>query len=639
MDRKTRWRTFWLALLTVLALCVLIPSFVSPDRLPRWFDKLFTKRIQLGLDLQGGFYVVYSLDLDKAVDDKASDLKRDIEAKMAETLPEPIKGRATTPATPVGAVNVIVDDPEDLKRIDDAFLADYGEYVETRPCPEGLQDRARCLRVSTDYAEGIRQSALEQAILTIRKRINARGVAEPSVKRKGNQVIVELPGLDRQAIQEVKDLIASTAKLEFKMVEDGSEYMKKLAGFVETDEVAKERGVTTDAEVWTHEKEGQFTDWYLRAESYTVTLTVDEAKERGCLSRTQRLNQPTVKCEITGRQVITEYLEDLYQRKPDLVIDDDHMISFELVEPRSVSEDKERRSFWRTYYLRRAVELSGSAITTANQSWDPQSYQPVVLVDFDRYGKMRFGAMTTSNVGKKMAIILDDEVISAPTIQSAIIGGRTQITMGGGNNQEILKEAQDLVSGLRTGSLPAPLQEESSSEIGPLLGRDAVDKAKMSFLLGTALVIMIMVFVYRMGGLISIVSLSLNILYMMAILATFGATLTLPGIAALVLTVGMAVDANIIIFERIREELRSGKSIRGAVDAGFSRGFAAIFDGQLTTGIAGYVLMQYGSGPIRGFAVMLIIGIICTLFTATWCTRLFFEFYVGKGRKVSQISI
>jgi preprotein translocase subunit SecD len=135
------------------------------------------------------------------------------------------------------------------------------------------------------------------------------------------------------------------------------------------------------------------------------------------------------------------------------------------------------------------------------------------------------------------------------------------------------------------------------------------------------------------------VALALNILYMMALLAAFGAVLTLPGIAAVVLTVGMAVDANIIIYERVREELRAGKSIRGAVDAGFSRGFAAIFDGQLTTAVAGWVLMQYGSGPIRGFAVMLIIGIVCTLFTATWCTRLFFEYYVGKGRKVTQIAI
>jgi preprotein translocase subunit SecD len=238
-----------------------------------------------------------------------------------------------------------------------------------------------------------------------------------------------------------------------------------------------------------------------------------------------------------------------------------------------------------------------------------------------------------------MAIILDDKVNSAPVIQAKIGGGRSTITMGGTNSKEVFKEAQDLVDVLRTGSLPAPLKEESSSFIGPLLGRDAIQKTKFSFMLGGVLVILIMIYIYRVAGAISIAALVLNLLFMMAVLAAFGATLTLPGIAALVLTIGMAVDANVIIYERIREELRAGKSVRGAVDAGFSRAFAAILDGNLTTGFAGYVLLTYGSGPIKGFAVMLIIGIICTLFTTTWCSRLFFEHYVGRGRKVTQISI
>jgi preprotein translocase subunit SecD len=238
-----------------------------------------------------------------------------------------------------------------------------------------------------------------------------------------------------------------------------------------------------------------------------------------------------------------------------------------------------------------------------------------------------------------MAIILDNKITSAPIIQGAIRGGASTITMGSASPQIAQREAEDLVDVLRTGSLPAPLVEESSSFVGPLLGRDAIKKTQFSFILGSILVILIMIMYYRVAGVLSVIALALNILLMMAVLATFGATLTLPGIAAIVLTVGMAVDANIIIYERIREELRLGKSVRGAVDAGFSRGFAAILDGQLTTAVAGYVLMQYGSGPIRGFAVMLIIGIACTLFTATWCTRLFFEYYVGRGRKATQISI
>jgi preprotein translocase subunit SecD len=318
------------------------------------------------------------------------------------------------------------------------------------------------------------------------------------------------------------------------------------------------------------------------------------------------------------------------------VVDDEHQLGFELVRPEPGTDQKEH---WRTYYLYRAVELGGSGVSKATVGFNPTTNQPEVLVDFTRWGGRRFGELTGQNVGKKMAIILDDRVNSAPTIQTRIDGGRSSITMGGGTRDHQQRESEDLVNVLRTGSLPAPLVEESSSEVGPLLGQDAIDKAVVAFALAICLVIIIMVFYYRMSGVLSIIALTLNISFMMALLAGFGATLTLPGIAAIVLTIGMAVDANIIIYERIREELRTGKSVKGAVDAGFSHGFSAILDGNLTTAVAAYVLYQYGSGPIRGFAVMLMIGIVCTLFTATWCTRLFFEYYVGRGRKNPTLAI
>jgi preprotein translocase subunit SecD len=211
--------------------------------------------------------------------------------------------------------------------------------------------------------------------------------------------------------------------------------------------------------------------------------------------------------------------------------------------------------------------------------------------------------------------------------------------MGGGNDREVQREAQDLVNVLKTGSLPAPLRVDSESQLGPLLGQDAVDKAWLSFMLGGALVLLIMVYVYRFSGMLAILAVSLNIFFMLALMAGFGATLTLPGIAAVVLTIGMAVDANIIIYERIRDELRTGKSVKGAVDAGFHRAFSAILDGQLTTASAGYVLYHYGSGPLKGFSVMLLIGIFTTLFTQVWCARLFFDYYVGRRRQATTISI
>lgn len=642
MDRKTKWRSFWLVVLIVAAVCVLIPSVVPSKDLPLWFNKVFNKKVQLGLDLQGGLHIVYSIDLDKAVEDKATEIRRDIETKFHELK---LDGEVRTPLTPLGAVTVIMAKPEDKARIDAKFLADYEEIVIPRECaPEDDVSRTVCLRVSSDYADRIKESALEQAIRTVRERIDERGVAEPTVIKKNDQVIVELPGLDKEEIKRVKDLIERTAKLEFKVVvEDNQnkpgEHMELVFAQAKNDPKAKELEIGADTDHWTHRDSGRrFRDYYLTARDRNVFLPPDEAKERGCYSRDKREVGGKIECKISGRVILEEYLTGLGEANPELALDDDHQYGFELEQP-PAEGGKKPDPIWRSYYLKRAVELGGTAVTSARVVFNPTTNRPEVLVNFNRWGGRRFAEMTGQMIGRKMAIILDDKIASAPVIQARIDGGASQITMGGGNSQEAQLEAQDLVNVLRTGSLPAPLREESSSEVGPLLGVDAVDKAKMSFGLGAILVVLIMVLYYRFSGLLAILALVLNLVFMMAVLSGFGATLTLPGIAALVLTIGMAVDANIIIYERIREELRSGKSVKGAVDAGFSRGVTAIIDGQLTTGVAAYVLYQYGSGPIKGFAVMLMIGIICTLFTATWVTRLFFEYYVGRGRKAAVIGI
>jgi preprotein translocase subunit SecD len=232
-----------------------------------------------------------------------------------------------------------------------------------------------------------------------------------------------------------------------------------------------------------------------------------------------------------------------------------------------------------------------------------------------------------------MAIILDDKVSSAPTIQGPITGGKSTITMGGGrDNAKIEREAKDLVNVLRTGALPAPLRQESESQIGATLGQDAIDRAQLSMAVGALFVILMMLYFYRFSGFIANVAMVLNVLFQLAVLAMMQATLTLPGIAGLVLTIGMAVDSNIIINERIREELKAGKTVKGAVDAGFSRAFWTIFDAHVTNFVAGFVLYEYGTGPIRGFAVMLLIGVVVNLFTATWVSRLFFELWLNRRR-------
>ncbi|MEZ4402169.1 MAG: SecD/SecF family protein translocase subunit [Kofleriaceae bacterium] len=219
-------------------------------------------------------------------------------------------------------------------------------------------------------------------------------------------------------------------------------------------------------------------------------------------------------------------------------------------------------------------------------------------------------------------------------------GGRSNITVAAPPPPSREAEAKALVNVLKTGSLPAPLREASRAHLGPTLGRDAVAKAQLAFGLGALLVFAIMLFVYRWSGTIAVAGTFVNIIFQLTVMAAFGATLTLPGIAALVLTIGFTVDGNILIYERIRDELHLGKSVKGAVDLGFSRAFSSILDGQLTTAAAGWVLLQYGSGPIHGFAVLLLIGIATTLFVNVWVTRLFFDWYIAKKKgELATISI
>jgi preprotein translocase subunit SecD len=296
--------------------------------------------------------------------------------------------------------------------------------------------------------------------------------------------------------------------------------------------------------------------------------------------------------------------------------------------------------YWRTYLLHRRAGLTGEYLQNADQTWDQQTGRPEVSYELDRQGAPLNERLTSENIGRKMAIILDEKINSAPVIESRI-GARGRITLGGfGDPFKLQQEAKDLVAVLRSGALPAPLRKTFETQVGPTMGRDSVERAKLSMYIGAATVVLFMLIYYRLAGLIANIAMLLNLLYMLAILAGFEASLTLPGIAGLVLTVGMAVDANIIIYERIREELRLGKSPRTAVDAGFSRAFWTVFDAHVTNFVAGVVLYSYGSGPIRGFAVTLLVGIVTNLFTSYWVSHWMFDALVGrKGAARASLSI
>lgn len=642
MDRSLRLRTFGFSALIVYCVLYLVPTFVDHERIPSWF--FFKNKITLGLDLQGGAQFTYDINLNKAVDDKAAEIKRDIEAELGD---KQIAGKASTPAIAPGAIAVKLDDPAKRDEVRKLIASRYGDVITTMDCPAGDLAQALCLRISSKFADGVKKSALKQAVSTVRKRIDARGVSEPTVIEKDDQIIVELPGLDKANIAEVKELIARTAKLEFKIVADGSPFMSTLYGRVnggaagQPDPLAVEAGITALADQWAHEKSGkEFFDAYLKAYDRDESFTIKEAKESGCYRRDLPVSDGKVRCKVTGRKVIERYLAALAKLDKALEVPPESQIGYELVYPDPSAEKADKRPYWRTYFLDREVKLTGSAIATAVVTYDPNTLRPEVAVEFNRMGGRAFGDLTSANVGKKMAIILDDVVASAPTIQGPIRQGRSSITMGGSDPATQEKDAFALVDVLKTGSLPAPLQEQSVAELGPTLGRDAVDKAQLSFGLGIILVIAMMVGIYRWSGTIAIVAVAVNILMMLAVMAMFRATLTLPGIAAVVLTVGMAVDGNVLIYERIRDELHLGKSVKGAVEIGFQRAFSSILDGQLTTAVAGWVLLQYGSGPIYGFAVMLLVGIATTLFTSVWITRFFFDLYVSKKKgELATISI
>ncbi|NJM91062.1 MAG: hypothetical protein HC863_02015 [Myxococcales bacterium] len=377
MDRSLKWRSVGLLAIIVFCVVVLMPTFVGKRNLPEWFRTVSDKEINLGLDLQGGLYIIYNIDLDKAVDDLGSKIKRDLDSKFADDKVKPI---IKTPSNPIGAVTIVLPDGSRRDELQSLMSSDYGDTVATRECPPPDPRDAKgsvylCYRVSSSYADGIKAAALRNAVNTIRERIDEKGIAEPTVKEKGDDIVVELPGLDEESISRVKDIIARTAKLEFKVVDDGAPFMQELYKHVDADAEAKKLEISADIDQWTPESGGgRHTDYYLVARDRREQVTVEEAKEFGCYSRNLEVRDGKVPCDVSGRRVIERYLEALAKSNDKFKLPDDRQIGFEYEEPGVEAEDK--RPFWRTYYLDRAVRLTGSAVSEASTSYDPTTNRP-----------------------------------------------------------------------------------------------------------------------------------------------------------------------------------------------------------------------------------------------------------------------
>ena len=495
---------------------------------------------------------------------------------------------------------------------------DERETLELKS-PEQLVDlKKRSLNLGLDLQGGIHlvlevktegmeqqeaQDAVAQAQEVIRNRVDQFGVAEPTIQRQGdNRIIIELPGV--QDVQRAKDLVGQTALLEFQLLEPSEDRTRLIQRI---DQVLAPQ----------EEEEEEEEDLLLSSTtestplSSMLNLTGEDLTVSGRdLQRVKNLlNTPE------AQELIPADVEFLFSSKP---------------------AGAEGNEFYFLYLVRKKPEMTGHMIQDAFVSiGQVVEYmgQPIVNFSTTDEGVRLFSRITGSHIGERMAIVLDESVYSAPVIQSKISEGRGIIT--GSGTQE---EAKDLAIVLRAGALPAEVEIIEDRTVGPSLGRDSIEQGKTAAIYSMVLVVIFMVLYYRAAGLIADCALLLNMLFIMAVLAGFHATLTLPGIAGIILTIGMAVDANVLIFERIREELRSGKTVRAAIDSGYGHALSAIVDANVTTFLVGIVLYQFGTGPIRGFALTLCIGIISSLFTAFFVTRTIFDLITRKSEQ-STLSI
>jgi preprotein translocase subunit SecD len=496
-----------------------------------------------------------------------------------------------------------------------------------------------------------RSDAIDRAERIIRTRIDEFGVQEPLIQKVGSdRLVVELAGIQDE--ERAKDIIRQTAYLEWRLVLPTSDVDAALpridraivAALGEDSLRAMGRAVEEPGQS-IEELLFQTTD---SAEADTTAADADTTAADTVPAEAA----PTEEQEASDETLLRPFTALLNQGDIEgtyLVADEDRATAETFLSldasrralPRNtdlmwewVPTARGARTYWRLYVLEGDAFLTGDMLENAVANRDPQFNQAIVQFELSRVGGRRFSEVTGQHVGDLIAIILDGEVVSAPVVRDRI-GARGQIELGGSP----MEEARDLALVLRAGALDAPLQVMEERTVGPSLGQDSVDAGKMAGLIGVIFVIVVMTLYYRTAGILSILALAVYVLLVLGGLAGLNATLTLPGIAGLILSVGMAVDANVLIFERIREELAAGRATRMAVDEGFGHALSAIVDANLTTLITALILFQFGTGPVRGFAVTLSIGIVASFFSALFVTRTFFLAYLSRKRSSDPISI
>ncbi len=539
--RKIRWKVALIVGTVILAVIFFLPNTPLFKHMPRWWQENMPNRgIALGLDLRGGIHLVFEVQGERAVEITVQRIAQRLEDILEKRKIEAeVKAEGET-------IRISPGEPE----VREAVLDAYPNLVELPSSGEGLG-----FRLSEEEARRIRDNATDQALETIRNRVDQFGVAEPVIHRQAeNEIVVQLPGYKdpRRAVE----LIGKTAQLEFMLVDDDSPIAAELPRRIRAGE---------------------------------EQALIERFKDR-----------------IPGDDVI------LFQR----IVDK---------ETGEVSK--------RPFLLKKEVLLTGDLLSEARVAIDQRFNEPYVSLTFNSTGAKIFEEITGKYVQKRLAIVLDGNVYSAPVIRERIAGGNAQIT-----GAFSMQEAKDLAIVLRAGALPAPVKLLQNITVGPSLGRDSIEAGKKAGVIAVVLVVLFMVLYYRLSGLIADFAMVLNVILLLGAMAFLNATLTLPGIAGIILAVGMAVDSNVLMFERMREELRAGKTPRAAVDSGYDKALLTIVDSHVTTLITAAVLYQFGTGPIKGFAVTLGLGVAINLFTALIGTKTVFDI-IHSRKEVRKLSI
>jgi SecD/SecF fusion protein len=566
-------------------------------------NNLRERTLNLGLDLQGGMHV--------ALEIRTPQLLIDLANEGTDSLL--INSISAADAASVANNTDIIDEfvSEFERRDGEARLSRYYRN-------DGLNITRRSTNAEIrDYLRSQRDSAIDRAIEIVRTRVDRFGVTEPSIVKQGsNRIIVELPGVDDET--RVRNLLRGAARLEFHLTADQNEMTSALNRIIAFYNV--EQNVTRALQgAPAAQTEASADSTMAEADSAAVDTTnaTGNPLVQMFLPANDGISLGTVAGRDTARVnklFSTSAVRAMMPRNTKL-----------LWTAKPVFTDESGMNFYNLLPVRAEAELTGEVITEARPDFDPFTNAPQVSMRMNTEGARVWSRVTGANIGKPIAIVLDNLVYTYPNVQNKISDGNSSITGIGS-----LNEAEDLVNILMSGALPAPLDIVEERTVGPSLGATSIRQGFLSVVLGLGIVAVFMFFYYRAAGFIAVIALLLNIVFLLGIMAAFRATLTLPGIAGIVLTIGMAVDANVLIFERIREELDSGKSYKAAVDAGFANALSAILDSNITTFLTGAILYSFGVGPIKGFAVTLMAGIVASLFCALIITRMLVDTLTRK---------